>query len=334
MADDLSDIKNSKGRVFSTGNKRLCIKVKFFAQTTRLYGIAVILVGEDDSYIEEAMLNLSTFSVAYNKIHRESSFEDFYKLTSDSKETLHSHQKNYFRIKNALEKELTLRDKLSKRRGKSKDIAEVEEDIKEIIRRSISDKKIVIFAAFEEITSEALSEMQEDRQKKHDEEIQKRVEEEQSEESQDDAVDFFWVDEGIALVDCAPMVAPVGGVPITELKEDDRILVIYGIRSEVYDKKPDEPKGVLSNAPPKRDIRECSVVRSGVEDGLFKLLVKFDEKLYGKIEEAESVKIKTVFQSQPKEVVKKRRIPRFLWITLGVLLVVLFAVVVVLLFVL
>ena len=332
MADNLLNAKNAGGGISSGGGKRLCIKVKFFAQTTRLYGIAVILVGEDDSYIEEAMLNLSTFSVSYNQIHRESSFEDFYKITADAKETLHSHQKNYFRIKNAIEKEFALRDKMSKRRGKSKDISEVEEDIKEIIRRSISDKKIVIFAAFEEITNEALAKMQIERQKKQDEEIQKRVEADQAEQEEEIIEDFFAVDEGVNLVDCAPVVSPVGGVPIVDLKEDDRILVIYGIRNEVFDKKNPNPKDI--SGPQKRDIRECSVVRSGVEDGLFKVLVMFDEKLYGKIEEAESVKIKTIFQAKPKVVEKKKRPSKILLILLATLVTILLGAVVVLVFVL
>ena len=286
----INQFPNIEKGLYKMENKRLCVKVKFFAQTHRLYGIVLILMGEDNSFIENLLVNLSSYSIFYNQVHQDSSFQDFYRITLDTKETLHSHKKNFFRIKKQIEDNFFLMEKTTSKGVRIKDISEIEDEIGITLRKSVNDKRIVVFASLEQLDSAVYAGAKLETER---ELVSEQKEEEEAAPTGliDDESNFFSIPPEGVLINCAPVIAPIGGTPINSLREGDKIQILFGVSSSDYVKSDfksgkDESKNY--------DIREATVVRRTFEDKLEKILVSIDETTYGKIEESESFNIKLV----------------------------------------
>ena len=99
---------------------------------------------------------------------------------------------------------------------------------------------------------------------------------------------IFDLEEGNVLLDCYPLLAPISGVPVFELRINDQIMV----------KVTDDPnnKQVISEIESHRDgepipIR-ATVKKVQIKEKIFYILVHIKDHFYGRIIEAEQVKIK------------------------------------------
>ena len=276
----------------------LCINLKFFVQSARIYGIATILLDEEEYLVNDLFLNLSTFSLNYNKIHRESNFYQFYEIiTENLKETLRSQQKNYFRVKNAVQKNLKIGEKIKKQKGHLPKISIVEEEMKEILRDCISAKNINIIGSFERIEKKIISELQNKQESAKELEIQKKINIDKDlldkELLENDQNNPF--QEELNLIKCTPIVSPICGTPIGELVKGETILVIYGDMPQIHYKNKLDKRNY--------EIQKALIVKTEYTENLFKLTVVTSEKLHGIIEERENIKVKTVDFPEKKETV-------------------------------
>ena len=136
--------------------------------------------------------------------------------------------------------------------------------------------------------------------------------------------DFFDINDG-ALLSCAPVVAPVHGTPIFNLRVNDQIMVKI-LKSNVYEEKLKDLFDLITSNGESLYV-PGKVVKIRREDSEYSILVKIEDKVFGKIFETEQIKFKVYqdksnFKNEPHEITEKHK----MWITfsaisVGILLI-------------
>ena len=102
--------------------------------------------------------------------------------------------------------------------------------------------------------------------------------------------DFFNVSNG-TLFSCAPVVAPVNGTPIFNLRVGDQIMVKL-LKSNAYEEKLKNLFKIITSNSDSPYV-PAKIVKIRKEENEYSILVKIENKVFGKIFETEQIKIKT-----------------------------------------
>ncbi len=127
------------------------IKAKFFAQERKIYGMLLLIFSPNNEFCEKTFLTLTTYSLDYNALGANSSYKDFHEAIYKKIKEGISFQNINFKTRSALENDFKIIDH-SMKIPQKKDVMELEQDLKSILKKTMGDKKITVFTFSEKVS--------------------------------------------------------------------------------------------------------------------------------------------------------------------------------------
>ncbi|BBM89816.1 hypothetical protein COTS27_01525 [Spirochaetota bacterium] len=277
-------------------NSYTAIKVKFFAQDRKIYGIFLLIYPPGGNYCEKSFLVLTTYSLEYNLLGANSSFKDFFNATYKISKEKMSFQNINFKLKNALEKDFSIIE-TSAKTSKLKDILEIEQELKSILRKNMSDKRITNFTFIEHIDEETYHDFFQIELHKENN-PNKILPPSSSATSPATEVSIFEeinIPSRTKLISVSLILAPVEGKSIFDLNPDDRIAVI--ISNPTADTS--EKKLEAHKKEHKKATQTARVTGNFYYEGTYHIGLEIDNH-YAVVSEEANIKVKLAPSHQEK----------------------------------
>jgi len=263
------------------------IKGRFKGASSNTYGLFIIFISVPTKTLETALVAASHFSTLYeySPDMNWASFEE--KITTlkwkNEVSSNISHDLQLL-ISNTI-KQLVVEEFIEA--IESNDMTKIEEQLIAIIAKGLVDKSVVLDLKVDKVSHEDIIKVKDERARKEKEER----EEKQREEARKEEAVRFKIEEGGVVLNVSLVLAPVSGLPVTEAKKGDEIMVKIDSSTERGNYFID-----LLNA--RTPDGEVTPVKGTIKDiflnamGEYQIITELGPGIYGRTLESEQVKIK------------------------------------------
>ena len=243
------------------------LKGKFLSTESNIYGIFLFEYYERTNILQRVELQLSNYSIFYQNCNETTSIPDYLKIVVDIRESISSHRALYIRMKSYIQKNLSFNGlKIDKPDG----VMDMKLEVDKVIKRALMEKKINIMCFVERMPFHEYCRLIEENNTKPVKKKHKGI---------------FDIDPNYKLINCYPVVAPVEGVPIFSIKENDTIFVKIT--------KKDLPFFQIDHNSEQNDlVVKGTISKVEFHGGSCSILLYFKDNIYGKLIETENIKLK------------------------------------------
>ncbi len=274
-------------------NYLIILKYSFASDEANAYGVAYVLLNSKTHGAQYQQVATSPYSSILTNTYLEDSWSNFINYVKNEAQKSSTQQqqlekKILIASKSGFETSEILEIKNLILKGKKEKITEL---VKSILLSILFDRNIVIKLHLETVKESDVDEYfnKEENKKEEEEPTENQKKNKISTTSIKPHKDFSNLPQNSTLLECYPVLAPITGKPIFDIKVGDEIMV------KIFN----DAKGQKYNAMLKLKGKEgntlsilATVIEIKIQDQAYLLLVQIKDSLYGKISESEQVKLK------------------------------------------